>query len=546
MRKLILFFIIALMVLAGAGKAPASTSSAAVLFLRIAAGARAAGMGEAFVAIADDATATHWNPAGLGNYPLSSKWFDVDVPDQYQPLGKIALYKNDGSDIDYNRYDIWALSPRGLIRCSKGKWRQGDIIQTTPDQTAESILRQYTGLVGDAADKKLPLLMENIGRINNAYPRERIDSLKNVVMETLSAKYTGQSDLENLFIALDKAYNQCRVDWEMFNKAAELSRNALRDSVIDELEADKILFAVEKSRRRVLAPQMVIPYDINFNGRLHDIAADDDYLWVAAETGLYRYSGKNWQRLPVAEKGIAVDNIRMIKLAAKRAYLGTDTGLFVYDQGAFKYYGMAAGLPEQAVQAITVSGENNIWAIIGTDLYHFDGSSWRNYFFYNDVLGETDSSIYESMKIYGTADEREQYLTKLKALNPSRPDSIGPVKKSSSEVTPLGTTALGREIKIPYMARMKYDVTDIGLDSHGGLWIGTQYGLLRFNGREWNRLGYKEYTSTNDISIYELALTMRRVWGEKIPLILKNKPIMPGLLPAIKLLLRPAPEAISL
>ncbi len=52
---------------AGAGVASAaSVSQATLLFLKIAPGARPAGMGEAFVAIADDATATWWNPAGLG------------------------------------------------------------------------------------------------------------------------------------------------------------------------------------------------------------------------------------------------------------------------------------------------------------------------------------------------------------------------------------------------------------------------------------------------------------------------------------------------
>lgn len=42
-----------------------AVSEAAVLSLMISPGARAAGMGEAFVAVADDATATFWNPAGL-------------------------------------------------------------------------------------------------------------------------------------------------------------------------------------------------------------------------------------------------------------------------------------------------------------------------------------------------------------------------------------------------------------------------------------------------------------------------------------------------
>jgi len=42
-----------------------AVSESAVLFLLISPGARAAGMGEAFVAVADDATAAYWNPAGL-------------------------------------------------------------------------------------------------------------------------------------------------------------------------------------------------------------------------------------------------------------------------------------------------------------------------------------------------------------------------------------------------------------------------------------------------------------------------------------------------
>lgn len=38
-------------------------------FLRIGVGSRALGMGGAFVAVADDGTASYWNPAGLGNLP---------------------------------------------------------------------------------------------------------------------------------------------------------------------------------------------------------------------------------------------------------------------------------------------------------------------------------------------------------------------------------------------------------------------------------------------------------------------------------------------
>ena len=80
-RKLIFIFLIGSSLLLGAAQAYAQVSDAAVLFLRIAPGARSAGMGEAFVAVADDASATHWNPAGLGEYPLAHAWYEIRVAD---------------------------------------------------------------------------------------------------------------------------------------------------------------------------------------------------------------------------------------------------------------------------------------------------------------------------------------------------------------------------------------------------------------------------------------------------------------------------------
>ena len=64
MKKALCFAVSALWILVAASEATA-TSSAAVLPLLISPGARASGMGESFVAIADDATATFWNAGGL-------------------------------------------------------------------------------------------------------------------------------------------------------------------------------------------------------------------------------------------------------------------------------------------------------------------------------------------------------------------------------------------------------------------------------------------------------------------------------------------------
>ena len=72
-----------------AGDNPASTG---LSFLKIGAGARAVGMGEAFTAVVDDASGTFWNPAGLAHLQNSelvfthNKWLQ-DITNEYFALG---------------------------------------------------------------------------------------------------------------------------------------------------------------------------------------------------------------------------------------------------------------------------------------------------------------------------------------------------------------------------------------------------------------------------------------------------------------------------
>lgn len=65
MKKLLSLLAAAIIILTSFAPAFA-VSEAACLFLQISPGARAAGMGEAFVGLADDAYAVYYNPAGLG------------------------------------------------------------------------------------------------------------------------------------------------------------------------------------------------------------------------------------------------------------------------------------------------------------------------------------------------------------------------------------------------------------------------------------------------------------------------------------------------
>jgi hypothetical protein len=529
-RRLALLIVIAL-VLGGSVNTHANVSSAAVLFLRIAAGARAAGMGEAFVAVADDATSTHWNPAGLGTYPLSGKWFDIKIPEQYNSIKRVALFKNEGSDIDYKRFDIWAITELGLVKYSKGDWRQGEIIETDPQQSSESILRQYTGLAGEAAEQRIPELMEKIGKINNYFSRDRIDSLRNKMQSALPESYSSREEFENSFNILNDSYNQCLIDWNMITQADELFYDGFKDSTLDQSEADKILVALEKAKRRFLPEEIIIPFNVSFSGNLNDLTADNDFIWLATDSGLYRYNNRNWQRLLPDDK-TPVSRILLVKLFDDRAYIGTDSGLLVYDAGAIKHWGESDGLQSGEIKGIAIKEKDNIWVLVNDDLYHFDGTSWKNYYEFNNILEHTDSSIYEDMKIYNTASEREKFLKKFNELNPAANmfreqtqellnniDTMGiytayfdaqvrsrGVPLQDSAVAPKEKVVYSPLTKVPYTAGFGFELTDLDLDSKGALWVGTEYGLLKYDGRKWMRYGYKVIIPENDITIFDYAL----------------------------------------
>ena len=109
MKKLIIFITAALLTVTSfAVNQNAGTS--AEQFLKLGAGARASGMGEAFAAVADDAAAIYWNPAGLGALDkgslsvMHSAWLEntfYEWAGYARPVGNIGVL---GIGVQYLSY----------------------------------------------------------------------------------------------------------------------------------------------------------------------------------------------------------------------------------------------------------------------------------------------------------------------------------------------------------------------------------------------------------------------------------------------------------
>jgi long-subunit fatty acid transport protein len=101
MKKLILSIIIAASVSGMSFAANTNLGTSTAQFLKLGAGARASGMGEAFVGVADDASAIYWNPAGLTKLERASlavmhaMWLDdtsYEWASYAQPISGIGVF----------------------------------------------------------------------------------------------------------------------------------------------------------------------------------------------------------------------------------------------------------------------------------------------------------------------------------------------------------------------------------------------------------------------------------------------------------------------
>jgi ligand-binding sensor domain-containing protein len=95
------------------------------------------------------------------------------------------------------------------------------------------------------------------------------------------------------------------------------------------------------------------------------LVADKDGLWVGTDgQGLYRWDGNNFAKRYLARDSSLFDYVNCLDYGHDHLYMGTDSGLYVNDGGAWQTLTTTNGLPSDAITAIDASG----WIVyVGTD-----------------------------------------------------------------------------------------------------------------------------------------------------------------------------------
>lgn len=539
-----------LLLFALGSQAYADISSAALLYLRIAPGARAAGMGEAFVAIADDATATHWNPAGLGSSPLSTNWQNKNIPVYLQPITEMTTVKARGGS-GHNQFDVWTISAVGLARFDNRKWFTYETFSTKTDETVAGIVKDYFNITDD---EKLREIVAKVVATNSSRSFEAVEKFASEVLAAIPEEYSNKDELVQGFDSLKNNYLECRINWERYIEAENLFKDGLKDETFTEKEIDKLNFAIEKSRTRFIPEELNIKYSDLFTGELTTIKSIGSILLIGTENGFYTFDGRRWKTFTI-EDGLPSLNILSISSVDSLAYIGTDKGLVKYSNKTLTKVELPEGVEGGAVTGIGSSSSLNMWVVINGELFNYNGSEWSNSNSYIAVLDDTYETIARKISIFKTEAEINLIAERIKSLN------IGAVETDVSDETAveelidgkdstsvdltadavleedstlaeqttdtvsdslasdivLGvepqsvhiptefTIEPGKPVVVPHAIGIKGKINKIYSVGSKNVWIATDYGLYTYKDGEWKASGYQTISATVGQTLEDIA-----------------------------------------
>lgn len=417
-------------------------------------------------------------------YPiLLTVWRGWEVPWE-QRIEKIAVMENGVPSDNYTHYDIWALSNFGLMRYDGAMWSNSDAIQPRRGDNLKDIVARA---LGTANEEAVNPRLEMVARANNTIPRERLAEIKSEVEAALPAEFEGREDFLNNLTRLDEAWMGCRLDNVRMNIFINDYTKAMADSKLTESEGDRLMFSLEKAFRDRLPDELRFPFAAVFEGQINDIGVDHKTLYAGTASGLYRYNGRSWEKYNVAGDSSAVWSIRPVKRGV--IYVGTEKGVHILKDGKWTSFGAEQGLTDGPFKNIYVKNDKVAWAATDDDLFSFDGTKWSNLHQMTTAVGDSVESILN--RFYGSIDRTriDQAVMKFGLNN------------SEFQADPKA----GQTVKIAHKPVFEGRITALEMDNDNNLWVGTELGIKKFDGRTWTSYGYKAIQVERQMSIEELA-----------------------------------------
>ncbi|MCC6962803.1 MAG: hypothetical protein IT585_06090, partial [candidate division Zixibacteria bacterium] len=259
MRKyLLIILLIGSSLLFGTRTSYAQISDAAVLFLRIAPNARSAGMGEAFVAIADDASSTHWNPAGLGEYPLAHAWYQFSLGDDSR-LKELAQQAFDGKLTPefYEKIQGWQVKGNAISRLNGEEWVEYETISIDPNRT---LLANLSRRLAAADKERFKQAVRKICFANTGVSFDEINGIRTSLL-----KIGGKASVDRINALAENLlmyWQDLRLNIEAFNTLKQRAADVAADVQLADEELTEIESLATACETQTRPSEIQVPYAV--------------------------------------------------------------------------------------------------------------------------------------------------------------------------------------------------------------------------------------------------------------------------------------------
>jgi len=527
-KKIKVGFIITIIMLL-AFSSMADRTRGGVLFLLIGPGARATGMGEAFVAVADDPTATYWNPAGLGNYPLSSIYLEVDNPPGSH-IKVIGTEKSGSIDIDYRSFNIWAATDSGLYMLDGKKWISGESHNTAEQEKLMDVVYSYIdGNTFDSTavyDQVVPAILKANGMksIPEGYlpPDTKIKIPFSAVIDgEITALY---GDKKELWVGTNKGiYLRTRGVWE---KEMDSSGPAGKSvTLIDKDDRGYLYvgttdgFYFRKGSRWV---RLITGDGLPGREILSFYSGDSRHMWIGTNLGPATLSGDRAEDTYVVKSTAAAS---WKELVTRYMPFQSDKRLeYAISEIRVRNNAVEADVPpqgknynipyaaafESAVTSIYVDNYGVTWFGTELGLKSFDGQKW-NFYGWDTTTVDKDISIKDwvnnqwpeaSVELTDKLVEQLRYYNRFNAQD----------FKSGDLIAYPNSPLSGK-------------ITSIERSPQGDVLVGTEYGTLVYDHEKGN-FKYYIHGDLKDVTLDQIIRHSNEYWyntGDKIQVYSKGK-----------------------
>lgn len=310
----------------------------AVLTLLFPPGARATGLGEAFVAMSDDANATYFNPAGLGLAPLSNSWQAFLAEESNK--GWVAVAGR--QELTFAaRPTVWAATPHTLWRFDGKGWFDYESYLLEQNDNVRRVVERY---VDD----------EDLWDV----AQEEVRSFNEIDEETLEETLV---ELKLPFMVGANGHITCLT--------------------ID--PSDRLWVGTQTGLRKYdgVTWHAYSTLDGLVGNEITALCAHGNLVWIGTTQGLSRYDEGDWETYTVEKGDLPGKRVTALAVSGSIAWVGTDSGLVRIEGEDRTVYTEKDGLISNQVVDVGVDKEGVVWVAHAGGVTSYTKKKWKRFRF---------------------------------------------------------------------------------------------------------------------------------------------------------------------